>query len=455
MLQRLYRNVILRAYEGGYKRRSIFRYLADLEASQWLPREELERRQLASLRELLLHAQTHCPYYRSAWFRLDLDPQDLRCLEDFWHWPIIDRQVIRARRMHMRAQAPGLRLLSKSTGGSSGEPLHFDLDFNSHDRREAARQRGYGWAGAGPGTKQLFLWGVPLGQRPWWRRCKDLLYHQLQRRLVLNCFELSDERVPHFLRQLNRYRPDVIVAYTNALYTFARCLEQRGLTPFAPRSIIVGAEKLYPFQRKLIERVFQAPLFETYGSREVMLMGAECDRHQGLHVTMEHLLVEILEDDGTPTPEGQEGNVVVTDLFNYGMPFIRYATGDRAVAGWGTCSCGRGLPLLRRVVGRQLDVLETTDGRRIPGEFFPHLLKDVPEVKRFQVVQNTPDHIELRLVLDGPLSPASGRLLQSEVESTFGPSLHFELIEVDHIPLTSAGKHQVVVNRCGSPLVEA
>src|SRR5690606_25431630 len=143
-----------------------------------------------------------------------------------------------------------------------------------------------------------------------------------------------------------------------------------------PRSVIVGAEKLYPFQRKLIEEAFAAPVFETYGSREFMLIAAECDRHEGLHLTSEHLLVEILDEDGRPTPAGEAGNVVITDLYNFGMPFIRYANGDRAIAGWSKCSCGRGLPLLRQVTGRRLDVLHSPDGRRIPGEFFPHCLKD-------------------------------------------------------------------------------
>src|SRR2546423_8189267 len=105
-------------------------------------------------------------------------------------------------------------------------------------------------------------------------------------------------------------------------------LADKKVTPHSPKSILVGAEKLHPFQRELIERVFGAPVFETYGSREFMLIGAECDRHDGLHLTAEQLLVEVLEDDGSPTPQGEEGNVVVTDLYNYGMPFIRYATGD-------------------------------------------------------------------------------------------------------------------------------
>src|SRR5207237_1415571 len=139
-------------------------------------------------------------------------------------------------------------------------------------------------------------------------------------------------------------------------------------------------------------------VFETYGSREFMLMAAECDRHEGLHLTQEHLLVEVLNDDGTPTPPGQEGNLAVTDLYNYGMPFIRYLNGDRATAGWDTCSCGRGLPLMKPVLGRVLDVLCTPDGRRVSGEFFPHLMKDFAAVRRFQVVQDEPDHVEMRLV---------------------------------------------------------
>src|SRR5262249_25984262 len=151
---------------------------------------------------------------------------------------------------------------------------------------------------------------------------------------------------------------------------------ERGLAAWSPRSIVVGAEKLHPFQRELIERVFRAPVFETYGAREFMLIGAECDRHDGLHLTTENLLVEVLDDEGRPAPAGAEGNAVVTDLTNAGMPFLRYVNGDRAVAGFGACPCGRGLPLLRKVVGRRLDVLHTPDGRRAPGELFPHLLKD-------------------------------------------------------------------------------
>jgi phenylacetate-CoA ligase len=445
----LTRHVLLPFFEGVLKRRDTFRHWKALEESQWLGPDELASRQLDALRRLLAHAFESCPYYRETWLALGLRPR-LRGLDDFRAWPVLDRDTVRAQRHRLRANVPGMRLLSKSTGGSSGVPLHFDLDFGSHDRRTAAMFRGYGWAGAAPGTKQLFLWGMPLGNRSRWKQWKDRCYDRLYRRRVINCFDLSEDRAEEFCRRLNHYRPDALVAYTGALDAFARMIEEQHLEPFAPKTIVVGAEKLHDFQRRRIERVFRAPVFETYGSREFMLIGSECPRHQGLHLTAEHLLVEVLDDDGRPAADGEEGNLVITDLFNYGMPFIRYATGDRAVAGWGRCSCGRGLPLLQKVIGRRLDVLHTPDGRRIPGEFFPHLMKDFAAVRRFQVVQAKPDRIEVRLVLAGRWGEQERKTLAGAIRETFGPAVRVDLRAVDDIPLTAAGKLRVVVNLCGT-----
>jgi phenylacetate-CoA ligase len=132
------------------------------------------------------------------------------------------------------------------------------------------------------------------------------------------------------------------------------------------------------------------------------------------------------------------------------MPFIRYLNGDRAVAGWGTCSCGRGLPLLRKVVGRRSDMIHTPDGRHISGVFFPHLVKEFPAIRQFQVVQDHRDHVQLRIVLgDACWRPADSDHLDYAVRKALGPEMHLDILPVDDIPLSSAGKHQVVVNRCG------
>jgi phenylacetate-CoA ligase len=271
---------------------------------------------------------------------------------------------------------------------------------------------------------------------------------------MTNSFHMNDGNIAWYLNQLNAVRPQCIVAYTNPLYTFARSIEEQGLHPFSPRSIIVGAEKLHGFQRELIERVFRAPVFETYGSREFMLIGGECEHHNGLHITMENLLVEIVDDDGRHTPPGQEGNVVITDLTNRSMPFIRYLNGDRAIAGFEQCPCGRGLPLLKKVVGRRLDMLETPDGRRIPGEFFPHLIKDFASIRRFQVIQDESERIQVCLVVNRDWGDDDLHQLERQIRDVIGDVVQLEIAVVDHIPLTPAGKLRVVIRNFSSDGVD-
>ena len=452
MITSLYQKLIIPGFETCWKGRKTSHYWKELEKSQWFSSDQLRQNQLESLQKLVSHAFQHCEYYQDRWKVLGISPEDLQTHEDFAKWPIIGRKEIREHREQMRADLPNFKLIAKSTGGSSGVPLQFDLDEDANDRRNAAWHRGYSWAGAEPGTKQLYVWGVPLGDVPTWKRWKLKLYDRvLYRRRVLNTFDMCEETIPEFYRVHNAYKPKVIVAYTNPLYQFARSLHERGWKPYAPQSIVVGAEKLHDFQRELIEDVFQAPIFETYGSREFTLIGAECEHHAGFHLTTENLLVEIRNDDGTPTPNGEEGNIVITDLTNYGMPFVRYANGDRAIAGFTQCQCGRGLPLMKKVAGRQLDILHTPDGHHVPGEFFPHLLKDYPTINRFQVVQEVLHRIDLKLVVSKEWSTETEQELRSIIRHTAGDEVELAFHLVEEIPLTKAGKMQVVVNRCAPP----
>ncbi len=440
----LSRHVILPAYETVLKRRKIFRHWSELRRSEWLTRDELIGLQLQRLRRLLGHASTTCPYYAATWKERGLSAADVASLKDFERWPLLTREVVHAHRETLRTTAPGLGLIPKTTGGSSGTPLKFYLDAGSYDRRNAAWHRGYSWAGAGPGTRQLYLWGAASETHR--QRRKMDLYQRLYRRTVVNTFEFGPDRCDEFVATLGRVRPDAIVAYTNPIYSVARAILERGVRPYSPRSVVVGAERLHAFQRAAIERAFGCPVFETYGCREFMLIGAECERHEGLHLTVDHLIVEILDDQGRPTPDGEEGNVVITDLFNYGMPFVRYVNGDRAVAGWTACSCGRGLPLLRKVAGRQLDVVTAHDGRQIPGEYFVHLLKDFLSIRQFQVYQPRPGAIELRLVTRDEFDAQAARTIRTHVEQIFGQQTALTISLVDAIPLTASGKLRVVVS---------
>jgi phenylacetate-CoA ligase len=201
---------------------------------------------------------------------------------------------------------------------------------------------------------------------------------------------------------------------------------------------IAAAEPLFEDARERIEQGFGVPLFNTYGSREFMSIAAECECRNGLHVHAENLVVEARDRDGDHASE-----ILITDLHNYGMPFVRYESGDLGRLADRSCRCGRGLPLLEAIEGRILDALRTRDGRTVPGEFFPHLLKDIPELAQYRVEQKGIDRIVISAVLTRPLSERSEQLLSDEIKKVFGPGTVCALQPVAQIPRLSSGKRRV------------
>ena len=441
----VHRYVLVPAFETLLKRRRTFAVWRDLERSQWHTPDVIAARQLAQLQRLLMHAYESSPYYAGRWGRIGLDPRELRQLNDFARWPIVTPAELRRHRDSIRSQAPGLRFYAKSTSGSTGIPLTIEYDKGSLEHRMAAWFRAYAWAGAAPGVKQFYYWNVPIIRRSITSRTKDALHHWLYRRQVTSCMNFRSEDAERILWEYERARCPVIVSFSRPLYELCRVLRDRGLRPTPPQAIVVGAEKLYPFQRALIEDTFGAPVFETYGCREFMLVAAQCERRGGLHLTSEHLIVEIVDDSGSPVPPGRPGRVVITDLYNHGAPFIRYDVGDVAIMAEEQCACGRGLPLLREVTGRTLETILTPDHRRVPGEVFVLVLKDAP-IDRYQVVQEAADRVVVRVQRDQAWPPEQQSAVLEPLRRVLGDRVALELEVVREIKESTAGKLHVVSN---------
>ena len=252
------------------------------------------------------------------------------------------------------------------------------------------------------------------------------------------------------LDYINRYRPTGIVSFTTALYNFARYIDDNGLKCHPVPAAITGAEKLYDHQRELIEKALHTRVFNTYGCREFMLIGAECDRHEGLHVSVDNLFVEVLKD-GKPAGPGERGEIVITDLHNYGMPFIRYRNGDLVIQGEKPCSCGRGLPLIRDVDGRKMDEIVSMEGKLVSGGFFPHLLKEFQEIDKYQVVQQARDRLLIRFVPKTDWPDARRAFCLEEIRKVLGDGMQVEFQAVDDIPLSASGKYRVTISEITLP----
>ncbi len=441
----LFRNVLYPLYETTLRRRRTLAYLAEYEASQWLPPERLEALQWRKLQALLRHCWDEVPYYRRAWSEAGIGSvEDIRGPQDFERLPILRKQDVRTHFDDLKARSLRGRLLYKTTGGSTGEPLTIGYTRESYERRVAAMFRGYAWAGAAAGTRALYLWGVP-GQS--WR---ERLHHAAFNRRMLDIFPMSEHNMARYADAIDAHRPEAIVGYASSIVRLAQWLLEHGRRVHAPASVLCAAEPLHQHQRDLIARVFGCPVFNTYGCREFMLIASECE-HGGMHVNADHLRVELgRAHAGTMTQHDRtvrtRQEVLVTDLHNYGMPLVRYANGDLATPRAGRCECGRGLPMLAHVDGRTMDALRSPGGHYV-GEYLEHLLFGTPGVRRFQAEQSRLDEIEVRIVRSRGFEEASVERVRERMHAAYGDNLHLRVVYQDDIPLTPSGKLRVAVSR--------
>lgn len=432
-----FRRVLFPAYESGLRGRNTLRYLHHYERDQWLSADAIASLQWQRCKRLLEHCQRAVPYYREQWRTLGIDVTTFRDIGDLQRLPLLTKADIRANADAFMSETHRGGLLFKATGGSTGEPMRFGYTRESNDRRVAVMWRGYAWAGSRMGRRTLYLWGGAVGQPSRTHQLKDRLYNGLFARRMLDSFRMSESSMHAFADAIDRYRPDIVVGYVGPLVRLAEWLIATGRRIWQPQAIVCGAEALHGFQRDIIEQAFRGPAFNTYGCREFMLVAAECEHRDGMHINADHLVVETL---------GETGDVVITDLFNHGFPFVRYANGDMATRREDRCACGRGLPMLERVDGRVLDAIRTLRGHILPGEFFPHMLKDIPGVQQFQLVQRRLDRLDLSVVRGDAFDDTSIARIRHEVARVLGQDVELMIHLVPDIPLTASGKLRVTVS---------
>lgn len=443
----LFRRVLYPAYESGLRRRKTLAYLREYERDQWRSADELDALQWRKLQRLIAHCWEHVPFYRRWWGDAGVTTAaDIRSREDYARLPILTKPVIRAHAelAHPESMiAPTHRdaLFYKTTGGSTGEPLRFGYTRESYERRVAVMFRGYGWSGAHLGQRTAYLWGAPVAAPAGFHLFKDRLYHAAFNRRMLNAFDMSEARMAEYADALDRFKPETIVSYVGPLVELAHWIERNGRGIHRPQRILGAAEALHPHQRELLQRVFGAPAYDTYGCREFMLIAAECEARDGLHLNTDHLHVEFADGPDATGPS----DLIVTDLHNDGMPLMRYVNGDLGTPGHRQCVCGRGLPKLARIDGRKLDALRLRDGRLVPGEYIVYLFLPVVGIKQYQVVQRELDALLVRLVPDAGYDPAVHDLIRASIHRLTGDGVRIEFETVDAIALTASGKRRVTV----------
>lgn len=427
------------------KKHDTVRVRKALERSQWWTAEQLRSHQLDALRRLLALAAAGVPYYRQLFEREGFDPAAMRSLDDLRRLPLLTKALIRQHADELRHEQAG-PLVRSSTGGSSGEPLVFGLGMDRVSHDVAAKWRATRWWGVDIGDPEVVVWASPieLGAQDRVRLLRDAMF----RSVLLPAFEMSDAKLDGFLVAIRRRRPRMLFGYPSALAMVARHAERRGqaMDDLGCRVAFCTGERLYDDQRAVIERAFGCPAANGYGGRDAGFVAHQCPAG-GMHVTAEDIIVELLGADGQPVPDGTPGEIVVTHLASRDFPFVRYRTGDIAVADPRPCACGRGLPLLREIQGRSNDFLVAADGTVMQSAALTYVLRDIDGIEAFQIVQEDIERTSIALVVDAGFERRRAEDIVTGFKRRLGSQVQIDVHFVDAIRPEKSGKYRYIISR--------
>ncbi|MBI5056329.1 MAG: aspartate 1-decarboxylase [Nitrospirae bacterium] len=439
----LVKNVIYPAYRF-LRRDNVFPTLREFEKNQWLSRDELKELQWVKLKRLLDYAYKNVPYYTNVFNELGLKPENINDADDFNKIPILTKEEIRNNSNKMITLDESRKGEAGNTGGSTGEPLYFYKDVSSSNYSKANMIRLNKWCGINIGDKEAAFWGTPFDiSRS--KKISEKIKMSMQNVIFLSTFDMSEKSMLQYAQTLRRFKPKILRGYPSALFAFADFLKKNNIAYVKPKIIILTGEKSFSFQKELIEEVFGNIVYDRYGSNEFPNIAHECADHHGLHLINDMYYIEFLNDN-LPARKGEVGEIVITDLHNYYMPFIRYRVGDFGVVSDAQCSCGRVFPLMEKVEGRSFDMIVTPSGKSLGGFFWTYMSRSVPGIKQFQVIQKEKNSVTMKIVPDKDFKMESTKLLEKEIKEKAGQNFVVNFNIVDEIPLTPSGKLRFIVS---------
>lgn len=440
--QALTKNIIMFILGRGPK---IIRSLKFLEETQWLKREAIIDLQEARLEALIRHAYENVPYYQRIFKERKLRPGDIKTVEDLKKLPPLKKvdisrmqQELMARNISQKERVPHL------TSGTTGAALKFFRSREDICWGKAAELRAYGWGQYELGDKYGLIWVFPPSQLRNPRfRIRNLV---LRQNALLDAFEISDESMRSFARRMERSDIHFLRGYSPCLYMLAKYLLDEGIPPPKLRAVFSTSHILLPSQRRIIEKAFDCEVYDFYGSREVSSIASECHEHSGFHIQSENVVMEFIKD-GEEVAAGETGAILITNLNNYAMPFIRYDIGDTGKPSNDICPCGRSLPLFKSLEGRTIEFLVTRDGSVIGLKDFDRFFADLP-VRMFQIIQESYDEILIRIVKDEGYSEKDTQfIIENILYRTSRDKTGIEVEIVNSIPSIESGKKRYLISK--------
>lgn len=414
-------------------------YVNSMQKSQFFSKEELRNLQREKLKKLLLHCVKYVPAYSPYKDLVPLIEEDaFRALHEI---PVLTKQQVNSGIDSLICMNTDKNsLVPNKSGGSTGEPVRFYIDRPTAEYSEAARWRGLSWWDINIGDKCLMVWGNPLELN----KRENLIYNMKERFLknivFISAYSLNPQSIHQYVKMINFQKPKYFYGYASALYLLAQLMLKKNLKlKYKVTGIVSTSETLYDFQRETIENVFGCPVINEYGARDAGIIAYECPCGK-MHISAENMIVEILDiETRKPVEPGKSGLVVITDLNNFSMPRLRYLLGDVAALSAESCKCGRNLPLIEKIQGREDDIFVSLNGNYVHAVYFCNLARSYPSIRQFQIIQQTRRDMLLKIIKSDSFKENEVQSYINEIYKLMGP-VNIKVEYTDMIEPTASGK---------------
>lgn len=443
----LLKNIIYPILERVVLRTTTLKKLSFLNKTQYYSSIKLKKLQNRYLKKLIKHAYENVPYYKKIFNERGLTFKDIKNKSDLQKLPILTKDIIRKNFKDLTAlNCDKFKPIDEqTTGGSTGVPLKFLRNRSSMCWIRASLYRSYQWLGFDFfSDKSVSLTGSNFDKKLL-RDFKFKLYLFLMRQKILSTYNINEKMVIKYLKIIKKYNPKFIIGYPSSLEVFSRFIinNYKELNFKNLKGIISVSETLSPNQKYIIEKAFGVRVYNNYSSREFMI--AQNCKKGNFHIAIENIIFETVKDNKQTV--GKKGKVLITDLHNYVMPFIRYDNGDIAELTNKKCTCGINLPIMKQIYGRESELLVDDKGSLIPGSFMPHLVKNVlGSIREYQIIQEIKGELKVKIVKNNNFDKEDINYFISNLKKYFG-NTKINLEYVKKIPRLKSGKKQAIISK--------
>jgi len=429
----------------------VINYLHGMMKHIYWDRGRLLEHQNRELRKIVKCAYDYVPFYHEQFKKLGIKPSDIITKTDLNRLPIIRKDEIRKNLDGIISKKFYVENLQRlSTSGSTGQPLPVLLSKKEDDFRKAKHLKANILCGQKPRDRYVTITSpTHFGEVP--RLIRALGVYS---RSFVSVF---DDVATQFLT-IEIMQPDILAGYSSSLWLLAKEAQKRGVETIKPRLIFGGAELVDSFFRQFVEKMFDAPFYDQYATVELERIAWQCPAKLGYHIDADAIIVQFVDKNGEEVSEGESGEIVCTSLFNYAMPFIRYAVGDIGIPSNEECPCGITLPIMKVIEGRKDSLLLLPDGRLLSPRVLT-ITMNMFELNRcieqFRIVQKETDLFEIWIKKkDNSIDETTiATKLVAHIRRTLKIDMYeitFQIKFVKQIPIDKSGKLMAVVSELTS-----